>query len=79
VIRTQISLTEDQWIAAKAVAARRGISMAELLRRALASHLDEAPERDVRARALAAVGGHRSGRRDVGEHHDDALGADGRW
>ena len=34
-IRTQISLTEDEYSAAKREAARLGISMAELLRRSL--------------------------------------------
>ena len=34
-IRTQISLPEDEYQAAKAEAARLGISLAELLRRAL--------------------------------------------
>ena len=34
-IRTQISLTEEEYAAAKREAARLGISMAELLRRSL--------------------------------------------
>ena len=34
-IRTQISLTKDEYAAAKREAARLGISLAELLRRAL--------------------------------------------
>ena len=34
-IRTQISLTEDEYAAAKKEAARLGISLAELLRRSL--------------------------------------------
>jgi hypothetical protein len=34
-IRTQISLREDEYAAAKAEAARLGISLAELLRRSL--------------------------------------------
>jgi hypothetical protein len=38
-IRTQISLTEDEYEAAKSEAARLGISLAELLRRSLRSLL----------------------------------------
>jgi len=34
-IRTQISLTKDEYVAAKRAAARLGISLAELLRRSL--------------------------------------------
>ena len=34
-VRTQISLTEDEYAAAKREAARLGISLAELLRRSL--------------------------------------------
>ena len=34
-IRTQISLTQDEYVAAKSEAARLGISLAELLRRSL--------------------------------------------
>ena len=34
-VRTQISLFEDEYLAAKAEAARVGISLAELLRRSL--------------------------------------------
>jgi hypothetical protein len=38
-IRTQISLTEEEYKAAKAEAARLGVSLAELLRRSLRSML----------------------------------------
>ena len=34
-VRTQVSLTEEEYDAAKAEAMRRGISLAELLRRSL--------------------------------------------
>lgn len=45
-VRTQISLSEEEYAAAKAEAERRGISLAELLRRSLRSLLpvdDEKP------------------------------------
>ncbi|HXU83144.1 MAG TPA: ribbon-helix-helix protein, CopG family [Polyangia bacterium] len=38
-VRTQISLTEDEYAAAKKEAARLGISLAELLRRSLRTAL----------------------------------------
>ena len=38
-IRTQISLTKDEYVAAKREAARLGISLAELLRRSLRTAL----------------------------------------
>lgn len=38
-VRTQISLSEDEYVAAKHEAARLGISLAELLRRSLRSVL----------------------------------------
>ncbi len=44
-VRTQISLSEEEYAAAKAEAKRRGISLAELLRRSLRASLpvDESP------------------------------------
>ena len=38
-VRTQISLSEDEYFAAKSEAARLGISLAELLRRSLRTAL----------------------------------------
>jgi predicted DNA-binding ribbon-helix-helix protein len=74
--RTQIQLTGAQVTALKAVAARRGVSMAAVIR----DVVDELVARGVasdgnrtRARALAAVGRFRSGRRDVSRRHDDYL------
>jgi hypothetical protein len=78
-IRTQISLTEEQMLSARAVAKRRGISLAQLVRTALDDLLESAPEEAIRARAIQAVGGFRSGRSDTSVDHDDALASDGRW
>lgn len=76
-LRTQIQLTEGQAAKAKRLAAERGVSMAEVIRRLL----DAAPEDDDPAErlsnALAALrrGGFRDreGKTDVGRRHDDYL------
>ncbi|MBM3269508.1 MAG: ribbon-helix-helix protein, CopG family [Candidatus Sericytochromatia bacterium] len=44
-IRTQVSLTEEEYEAAKQEAARLGISLAELLRRSLRSLLPADPSK----------------------------------
>ncbi len=79
VIRTQISLTEDLIERARRVAAQRGISLAALIREALADALAKTPEELAIERAKRAVGGFRSGRVDTSEHHDDVLAEPGRW
>jgi predicted DNA-binding protein len=45
-IRTQIQLTEEQAARLKAVAARRGISMAEVIRQAVDSAVSRTGDRD---------------------------------
>lgn len=72
-IRTQIQLTEDQAQKLKGLAAREGVSMAELIRRSIDDHLARVGSEDRRKRALSAVGGYRSGKRDIAERHDDYL------
>jgi hypothetical protein len=77
-IRTQISLTEEQMRRLRDAAERRGVPMAQVVRDAVDAHLDADPEdRDRRwEQALAAVGTHRSnvapGAR-VGRDHDEHL------
>jgi hypothetical protein len=44
-IRTQVSLSEDEYAAAQEEAERLGISLAELLRRSLRSLLPDDPKR----------------------------------
>jgi hypothetical protein len=44
-VRTQVSLTEEEYAAAKHEAARLGISLAELLRRSLRTLIPADPER----------------------------------
>jgi hypothetical protein len=72
--RTQISLTVEQARALRRLARRRGTSMAGLIREAVERAYGLDPGAGAAwARALASVGGFRSDRPDVNEHHDDAL------
>ena len=75
-IRTQIQLTEQQAEALKQAAARRGISMAELIRQSIDQLLGKAGDLspgDQRLRAVSVAGRFRSGRTDVAVHHDEYL------
>jgi hypothetical protein len=72
-IRTQVQLTEAQAEAVKRIAARRGVSMAEVLRELVDAHLVEAADGDRRERAMRAVGRHRSGSGTVSRDHDREL------
>jgi hypothetical protein len=76
-IRTQIQLTERQARELKRMAAREGVSMAEVIRRAVDAKLrggtGEVPWEELVRRALAAMGKFRSGLKDVAERHDDYL------
>ena len=73
-IRTQISMTEEQAEALRRLAAVRRRSQAALLRDAL----DELLEQDALARRVAmardVVGAFRSGTRDTADEHDRVLG-----
>ena len=75
-IRTQIQLTEEQARELKELAAREGVSMAELVRQAVDSLLEGSGTISVeerRRRAMALVGQFNSGRSDVSEKHDECL------
>jgi len=74
--RTQVQLTRAQVTALKTMAARRGLSMAAIIR----DVVDDMVERQAvsgqerrRQRALEAVGRFRSGHRDVSRRHDAHL------
>ncbi len=72
-IRTQIQLTESQAERLKRLAAREGVSMAELIRNGVEDLLTARlpVEREaLRQRALAAIGRFRSGAEDLGSAHD---------
>ncbi|MGI9110618.1 MAG: CopG family transcriptional regulator [Gaiellaceae bacterium] len=74
-VRTQISLTEEQAQRLKRVARERGVSMAAVIREAVDAAVPETdPDREAKwARALAAVGSFSSGLGDVSENHDEHL------
>jgi len=76
-VRTQIQLAGDQAERLKALAARRGVSMAELVRQGVEILLAQGAEKsteDLRRRAAAAAGKYRSGLHDVASRHDRYLG-----
>lgn len=69
-----MQLTEEQFRRLRDAAARRDVSIAELIREAVDRHLaSDAPPVVRRMRAVAAIGGFRSGGHDVSESHDDHL------
>jgi hypothetical protein len=75
-IRTQIQLTEEQSRRLKAIAAQRGISVAELIRRGIdASLTQEATlsREELVTRAIQAAGKFRSQRHDTARRHDRYL------
>lgn len=79
-IRTQISLTEDQMARLRAEARRRGVPIASVVRDAV-DRVVPADPGDRRARferALAVIGRFDSGTGDVAATHDDIAG-DARW
>ncbi len=80
-IRTQVSLTEDQMRRLRRTAADRGVSIAAVIREAVEQIV---PEEDAdrmarQRRAFALAGAFHSGHRDTSEHHDEVLGEQTRW
>jgi len=79
-LRTQVSLTEEQMARLRREARRRGVSLAAVVRDAV----DRAvPDEDVARidrleRALRAAGSVASGTGDVAVRHDDVLSGE-RW
>jgi predicted DNA-binding protein len=75
-IRTHIRLTEEQSRALKALAARRGVPVAELIRQSVDNFIRSSvglDDLERRRRALAAAGKFHSGKSDVAVNHDDYL------
>ena len=70
--RTQIQLDDGQWRAVNRVAGQRGVSAAQVIREALDRVLPGEDDQR-RERAVASIGGFRSGRADVSVRHDDHL------
>jgi hypothetical protein len=73
-VRTQIQLTESQAKRVKAVARRRNVSMATVIRECVDTGLSQAPtdRRKLWERASRFVGAFsdREGKRDVARRHD---------
>jgi hypothetical protein len=75
-VRTQIQLTETQAEALKALAAAEGRSMADLIRTSVDALLDShgrVSRSELCKRALAVMGRHRGGPRDLAQRHDQYL------
>jgi len=79
-IRTQISLTEDQMRRLRAEARRRRVPIAEVVREAVDRTVPADPgEREARFdRLLSAAGRFHSGTGDVSARHDEIAG-EGDW
>jgi hypothetical protein len=75
-VRTQIQLTEQQWQALKSLAARRGVSVAELIRQSVGNLMQasrDVSDEERKQRAIRAAGRFRSGHADVSVDHDRYL------
>lgn len=68
-IRTQISLSKEEYAAAKAEAERLGISLAELLRRSLRTLLPSEPDKPW----MRYAGFVESGDADASRHIDEQI------
>ena len=79
-IRTQISLTEDQMRRLRAEAHRRGVPIAAVVREAVERLVPD--QTDLRLqrieRALGAAGRYHSGTGDLASRHDEIAG-EGDW
>lgn len=71
-IRTRISLSEEEYAAARAEAERLGISLAELLRRSLRAWLPSEPDKPW----MCYVGLVESGDPDASRHIDELVYGD---
>ena len=76
-VRTQIQLTELQARELKKMAAREGVSMAEVIRKAVDARIregvSEVPWEERVRRAMAVMGKFHSGLKDVSRRHDHYL------
>lgn len=76
-VRSQIQFPEEQLESIRAIARSEGVSIAEVVRRAVdryAEHrLPAAREDALRARARSVVGRYASGTRDASTNHDRHL------
>ena len=74
-VRAVVQLTDEQFSALKALSARQGCPVEDLVRQGVESVLAQHPtSSDAKRRALAASGRFRSGLRDLARQHDRDLG-----
>jgi hypothetical protein len=76
VIRTQISLTDEQMSALRREARERRVSIAAVVRDAVDAEIARSAREVAWDRALSAVGAFNSGVGDIAERHDDYLAED---
>ena len=72
-VRTQISITEEQAEHLRNRAAAQGVSQAAIVRRAIDEYLAHNPSTAQLERARSAFGAFRSGCGDLAENHDAYL------
>ena len=72
-IRTQISLTEEQMTRLRAVALQRGVSIAQVIREAVDATVRGPDWEEKKRRAFAAIGCVRDDNANVSEDHDKYL------
>lgn len=75
-IRTQVQLDPKQASALRRLAVERGLSIAALIREAVARLLEDQGREERVRRALAAAGRGSSGLGDVSVRHDDYVAED---
>lgn len=71
-VRTQISLTEEQYVAVKNIAAERGVSMSAVIRETV-DKLVVLSKRSAWEGLLAIAGTASSGHSDISINHDEYL------
>lgn len=71
-VRTQISLTEEQYVAVKGIAAERGVSISAVIRETV-DNLVELSRQSAGEGLLSIAGIGASGRSDISENHDEYL------
>jgi hypothetical protein len=69
-IRTQVQLTEEQVKALKKLSAKEGVSLAELIRRAVDDLVRRNEAAALKEKMLGVAGRFRSGLGDLAEQHD---------
>jgi len=77
--RTQIQLTDKQIEAVRAIAASKGVSIAEIIRMSVENFIEKEKlniRLEQKKRALSVAGKFRSGLNDLAQNHDKYLAED---